>query len=219
MSWGTGGSAPARQWLRRHSHTGAGHHASPWPAAPPEAPAEGTRVEAQPQGWGPGRAAGRAGRAWQRLLAGLSVGPGAGGARPAPGIAPAAARPVAGRAGGGGGNPILPAGTWALLPAPGQASAANFSPGEAPPEHELSPPRLHVPWGREPPAALAGGSCGSHGTARPWASPQASPPSRWPSPCRAAGQAPELPSRCPHACGLGSGSPTRGHKPSRRPQC
>lgn len=120
---------------------------------------------------------------------------------------------------GGGGNPILPAGTWALLPAPGQASAANFSPGEAPPEHELSPPRLHVPWGREPPAALAGGSCGSHGTARPWASPQASPPSRWPSPCRAAGQAPELPSRCPHACGLGSGSPTRGHKPSRRPQC
>lgn len=111
------------------------------PTAPPQALQRGRVSGLSP------RAGGRmcsqaSGQGLAAAARGAACGARAGGARPAPGMAPAAARPVAGRVGG---NPIFRGGTWA--PIPGQA--ANFSPGEALLERELSSPRLHVRWGRE----------------------------------------------------------------------
>lgn len=166
---------PQGRWLSR-SRVMAEQAQPCWPPPGPQPllkhPQRGGTWGPRAVAGGPGGAAGQAGRAWQRPLAGLPVGPGAGGAQPAPGIAPGGCQ-ACGREGGGGGNTILPSGTWALLP--GQTSAANFSPGEAPQEHQLSPTPLRGGAGSCRPV-LAGGGHGSRGTAQPWASPQASPP-------------------------------------------
>lgn len=128
LSQAAGSRAPAANPVPGQPRLPGGRQLGPSPAMAEEAqpcwPSPGPQpLLRHPQRecmWGPSpmaggleRAAGQAGRAWQRLLAGLPVGPGAGGAQPAPGIALAAARPVAGRAGG---NPILPGGTSAPRP-------------------------------------------------------------------------------------------------------
>lgn len=111
------------------------------PTAPPQAPQRG-RVSGLSPRAGRRMCSQASGQGLAAAARGAACGARAGGARPAPGIAPAAARPVAGRVGG---NPIFRGGTWA--PIPGQA--ANFSPGEALLERELSSAGLHVRWGRE----------------------------------------------------------------------
>lgn len=187
--------------------------AFPRPAAPPEAPAEGMHVGAQPHGWGAGTCSWASGQGLAAVACRAACGARGRGSPAGSGNRPGGCQ-ACGREGGGKPDPPRrdlrsPARPRLLILALGRH---QWSMSSAHRGCTFSGAGSHQP-------ALAGGGHGSRGTAQPWASPRASPPSRWPSPRRAASQAPALPSHCPHICGLGSASPTCGHKPSRGHWC